>query len=232
MSIRSVRPSLLFLVLVLVSFAPVGPWSSGGARAQAVAGLTAYGGAALPTGPFAGSDSEDAGLATSGYAFGLDLGIPLARVPGLSVHSTLGAVTFGVEENVFDDTFGTGFDVDVGRYWGGLALSGLRYGGPAAPGLTLHATGQAGLVMFRAPDAVVSVAGQRAEMVSYWEPVLGACLGAGARLGGRVDLDARYFTLGRPSLEGQLRMSGLPNQDIEAEQPVAWLQLTLGLRVR
>lgn len=230
MSIRSVLPPLLVLVLLL-SFTPVGPWSSGRVRAQAVTGLTAYGGAALPTGPFAGSDSEDAGLATAGYAFGLDLGIPLAWVPGLSVHSTLGAVTFGVEQDVFDDTFGTGIDVDVGRYWGGLALSGLRFGGVAARGLTLHATGQAGLVMFRAPDAAVSVAGQRAEMVSYWTPVLGACLGAGARLGDRIDVDARYFSLGSPSLEGQIRMSGLPDQDIEAEQPVAWLQLTLGLRV-
>jgi opacity protein-like surface antigen len=191
----------------------------------------AFAGVVFPTGDFGDELGEDAGLATPGAVLGVALEVPIRRVPGLSWHSTAEGVTFGVEDDFFDDLFGEELEVDLGRYWTAVAHSGARYSVPVNPFLEVYGTAQLSVGMFKAPGATVSVFGETAVLTTEWSPARGYALGGGLSFHDRVDLDARYKRLINPEIKGELRYDG-EVEDFTADQNVSWLQVTIGIRWR
>lgn len=190
-----------------------------------------FGGITVPVGDFGDELGEEAGLATPGVGLGIDIGVPIKPVRGLGWQSAVEGMFFGVEDDFLVEGIGEGADLEIGRYWGALLFTGLRYSVAANPYLRLHGTGQLGVGVFRGPGVEVSAMGESAEYVSYWEPVRGYSVGAGASVNDRVDVEARYAMLVNPELEGELRYGSMV-EEIKAEQPVSWVRVTIGLRLR
>jgi hypothetical protein len=69
------------------------------------------------------------------------------------------------------------------------------------------------------------------ELISYWAPARGWSLGLGATVNDRVDLDVRYATLINPEIDGELRYGSLV-EEFEGEQPMSWIRLAVGVRLR
>ena len=200
-----------------------------GLSAQARWSVSVHGGMAFPTGDFADDEGAEAGLATLGFSLGSDLAMRIDAVPGLSWVSTVQGVTFGVDEDFIGD-LATGVEVDVGRYWGILAKTGLRYGiGEASP--RFHFAGQVVAGTVKAPNATFSGMGQTAELVSSWMPAKGYSLGVGSEIGDRLTIDLRYEGLINTEIEAEFRDGGT-TETFQGEQPMAWVRVAVGIRVR
>ena len=230
MSIRcaSLRPTLRWGLAILgpAFLLSSGVSAQGGIRASAFAGIT------LPTGEFADQVGESAGLAIHGWAVGVDIAVPIVGDRGLSWYSSLEGLTFGVSEEFMSEFMGSGIQVALTRgYLGSVLATGLRYDVPANPSLVLHLSGQFGAGFFKAPDAAFSGMGQTVQLVSYFTPVHGLGGSLGATVNDRVTVDAKYFYLRNPEIEGELRSGGL-TETLDGEQPMAWLRVALGLRIR
>lgn len=214
---RLAVPALAVTVAFAAPLSAQGRWSA-----------SLNGGLAFPVGDFADDAGEEAGLATLGLVLGSDLAMRIEAVPGLAWLSTIQGVTFGVDEDFIGD-FGTGVDINLGRYWGALAMTGLRYEvGGGYP--RFHVAGQMVAGMMKAPGAEFSGMGQTAELVANWMPAKGYSLGAGAMLGDRVQVDVRYVGLINTELELEFRDGGT-SETFEGEQPMAWVSVAVGLRV-
>lgn len=214
---RLAGPALAVTLAFTAPLAAQGRWSA-----------SLDGGLALPVGDFADDAGEEAGLATLGFALGSDLAMRIDAVPGLAWLSTIRGVTFGVDEDFIGD-FGTGVDINLGRYWGALAMTGLRYQlGGGYP--RVHFAGQMVAGVMKAPGAEFSGMGQTAEVVANWMPAKGYSLGVGAFLGDRFQVDVRYEALINTELELEFRDGGT-TETFEGEQPMAWVRITAGIRV-
>ncbi|MEJ2542415.1 MAG: hypothetical protein P8188_21075, partial [Gemmatimonadota bacterium] len=172
-------PTLAMMLALVAPLSAQGRWSA-----------TVHGGVGFPVGDFADDAGEEAGLATVGFALGSDLAMRIDAVTGLEWLSTIQGITFGVDEDIFGD-LAPGASVDLGRYWGALAMTGLRWGADAG-GARIHFTGQFAAGAVKAPGAEFSAMGETAELVSSWNPAKGYSVGAGADIGDRLVLDVRY----------------------------------------
>ena len=198
------------------------------AHAQGRWSASVFGGAGVPVGDFSDDAGESAGLATAGFVLGSDLAIRIPAVSGLDWLSTIQGVSFGVDEGFLQD-IPVAAEVDLGRYWGALLMSGLRYG--IGPGPTrVQFAGQVVIGMMRAPNGTVTAVGEEFELESFWEPVKGISGGLGLAVGDRVSVDARYETFFNPEVRGELRYQGTV-EELEGEQPMSWIRVTVGLRV-
>ena len=205
-----------------------------GLGAQERVSLGVLGGIALPTGDFGDELSEDAGLATTGFVLGAEVVVPIRPAPGLGWASSLAGMTFGVDDDFaagLADFFPGEATIDMGRYWSAVLFTGLRYTATVMPDVDLHGTGQVGAGMLKAPDASLVVLGTDYELDSSWEPVKGLAAGLGATFQDRLTLDARYFHFISPEISGELRYLS-EVEDLSGEQPVSFVQITLGWRLR
>jgi hypothetical protein len=214
---RLAGSALAVLVTLASPVSAQGRWSA-----------TLHGGIGLPTGDFADATGEEAGLATLGFALGSDLAMRIDAVPGLEWVSTVQGVTFGVDEDFIGD-FGPGVDINLGRYWGALAMTGLQFGfGESTP--RFHVVGQMLAGMIKAPGATFAGMGQTAELVASWKPAKGFSLGAGAEIGERLFMDVRYEALINTEIELEFRDGGT-SETFEGEQPTSWIRVSVGVRV-
>lgn len=187
-------------------------------------------GVALPTGDFADDASPEAGLATTGFALGFGLEVPVGGVSGLSWMTSVEGLTFGVDEALFSDLV-AGVEVDVGRYWTAVLFTGARYDAEASASVAVHVLGQVGAGGFKAPGAQISGFGETAELVTFWEAARGWAIGAGLTLNRRVDFELRYGTLINPEVSGELRYLGTV-EPVEGDQEVSWLRIGAAIRLR
>lgn len=204
------------------------PW---GAGAQSAPTVSASAGITVPTGPFSDQVGETAGLAEQGWTVGVDLSVPIGGDAGLAWFTSLEAMTFGVSDAFMGDFAGDGIELDMGSYFGSILATGLRYDAEVNPFLVLHLGGQVGAGFFKAPDATVSGMGETVELVSFYTPVHGFGGSLGATVNGRVRIDAKYFHLRNPEIEGELRSSG-PTEPVNGEQPMAWVRIGVAIKVR
>lgn len=229
MSIRTVslrlitRRALAALGLILLM--------SSGAAAQNRVKASAFVGLTVPTGEFADQLGEQAGLAEGGWMAGLDLSVPIAGDAGIFWFSSLETLSFGVSDAFMSGFAGDGIDYDLGSYVGPVLSTGLRYDVPANPFLVVHFGGQIGAGFFKAPDATISGMGETVELVSFFTPVHGFGGSIGATVNNRVRLDAKYFHLRNPEIEGEIRSSG-PTEAVDGEQPMAWFRIGIGVLLR
>lgn len=225
LAVTVMRGSALVLAVLLNSLIPRP------SVAQDRLAATVFAGAALPVGDFGDDFGEEAGLATPGVVLGGEIGVPVGPVPGLFWQSTLEGMTFGVDQDLFDEFFGDELDIDVGRYLAAVVHTGARYSAAVNPFVSVHGSAQVSLGVFKGPGATFSVAGETAELSTEWASARGYALGAGLTLNDRVELQAAYKRLINPEVNGELRYGTLV-EPVEADQEVAWVQVTLGLRLR
>ncbi|HSG49199.1 MAG TPA: hypothetical protein VLA43_15370 [Longimicrobiales bacterium] len=215
------RLAVLALVAALAFPPPLhaqGKWSA-----------SLFGGAGLPMGDFGDDAGEAAGLANPGFVLGSELAMSLRSVPGLDWLSTLQGVAFGVDESFLEELL-PGAQVDLGRYLGAMALTGLRLRVREA-GTRIHLAGQLLVGVMRAPSGTFSGAGERVELESGWEPVKGLSGGVGAAFGERITVEGRYVHLINPEVSAELTSQGVVLEEFQGEQPMSWIQVVLAVRV-
>jgi len=203
-----------------------------GVGAQERLAIDGHVGVALPVGDFSDVAGENAGLARTGFTAGADVTLPIHAVAGLGWSSRIEGATFKVDEELVSELVATlpGAGIDLGHYWGWLLFTGGRLTHPVLEGLDVHGTAQIGGGVFKAPGATITYMGDTAEMVTYWKPAKGFSFGVGATVKDRFILEARYFQLINTEIDGQFRVSGMV-EDFTSDQPVAWIQVTGGIRV-
>lgn len=190
---------------------------------------SALGGIGVPLGDFADDSGEEAGLATIGVTVGFDLSRRIGAVEGLSWFSTLAVAAFGVDDGFVVELGLDPAQVDIGRYWGMTAATGLGYAiGTGTPALQL--TGQLLVGAVRAPGLSVTQAGETLELDTNWEPARGVVVGAGLEISDRITLTARYTTLVNPEISGEFTYMG-STMTLDGDQPMSWLAVAAGVRV-
>lgn len=217
------RLAVLALVAALVLPPPLqaqGKWSA-----------SLFGGGTLPMGDFGDDAGDEAGLANPGFVLGSELAMSIRSVPGLDWLSTLQGVAFGVDESFLEELL-PGAQVDMGRYLGAMALTGLRLRVGEA-GTRIHLAGQLLVGVMRAPSGTFSDAGERVELEleSGWEPVKGLSGGVGAAFGERITVEGRYVHLISPEVSAELTSQGVVLEEFQGEQPMSWIQVVLAIRV-
>ncbi len=201
------------------------------AQAQPAPSVSGFIGVTVPTGEFADQVGGEAGLAEQGWVAGVDFSVPMGRRSDILWFSSLEAMTFGVSDAFMSGFSGDGIELDLGSYFGSVLSTGLRYDVEANPFLVIHLGGQIGAGFFKAPDATVSGMGETVELVSFFTPVHGFGASVGATVNDRIRLDAKFFHLRNPEIEGEIRSSG-PTEAIDGEQPMAWVRLGIGIKLR
>lgn len=214
---RGAIPALAAVLLASLPLHAQGRWSA-----------AVQGGLAFPTGDFADDDSEEAGLATLGLTLGAELALRVGSGAGIEWVSNLQGVSFGVDDALFGDLGGV--DVDVGRYWGVLLMSGLRYR-PGEGSTRAQLAAQLVAGGMRAPNATLRFMGESAELVSSWAPAKGYSVGAGVSFGERFSVDARYEALLNTEVSAELRYQGTV-EEFEGDQPMSWIRITASYRLR
>jgi hypothetical protein len=189
-----------------------------------------FGGLSLPTGDFASTSSVEAGGAKTGFVVGGELGVNL--VAGLAWWNTVAVSFNSLNDELVKDLAGvSSVSGDIGSWTTVWPMTGLRYTTWVAPGVTIYATGQVGILFGSTPEVSVNSGGFRYSSKSFSSSAFAYGFGAGV-------LIANRFTAGVPYMTGQ------PEYDVEylasapgftstttgkIDQPTSIFQLTVGI---
>lgn len=207
--------------------------TSAGLLAQERVTLSGFGGIALPVGAFGDQIGDNAGLATTGFLVGGEVVVPIRPISGLGWASRIEGASFKVDDKVIAELTGglsSELSFDLGHYWMAIAFTGVQYTLPVMPGLDVYGVGQVGGGTYRGPDASIVYLGTNYELKSFWEALKGISAGGGATVKDRFLLDVRYFHFINPEMDGELRYMSEVEQ-LTGEQPVSWVQMTVGIRI-
>ncbi|MBI3005076.1 MAG: hypothetical protein HYY49_06620 [Ignavibacteriales bacterium] len=159
-----------------------------------------FGGLAIPVSDFAAKDyyNVKAGGANLGFAFGAELGVPIA--PVLSWWSSAMFSFNGLSEDYIKSAFGNSGSVsgNLGTWTTIWPVTGLRFTTVVSPTISLSLSGQVGIVFGTSPDVNATQGGSSTTSPSVSASAFAYGLGAGLIFGERVNVTARYFT-GQPS---------------------------------
>jgi len=209
-----------------------------------------FGAYLMPTGDFGDDSGSDAGLAKSGFGFGMEYSTPLGS-PGLELMMSTSLFVNGFDEDAMEDelrdTFsGSGIDVDcvsVESYLNIPIMGGVRYLTPVSPVVDLFGVGLVGLNVLMVPEIEADIMVWDEDENKYKEAYLeqdhdpatsfGMGLGGGVIVNKRMSIGFRYYSLGKPEINGTMGIDvyGVRSEhsDVKFDQSVSVFLITAGL---
>lgn len=189
-----------------------------------------FGGLSLPTGDFASTSSVEAGGAKTGFVVGGELGVNF--VAGLAWWNTVAVSFSSLNDELVKNLAGlTSVSGDIGSWTTVWPMTGLRYTTWVAPGVTIYATGQVGILIGSSPEVSVSSGVFRYSAKSFSSSAFAYGFGAGVLIANRFTAGVRYMT-GQPEydVEYQVSAPGFTSTTTgKTGQPTSIFQLTVGV---
>jgi len=194
-----------------------------------------FGGLAIPTGDFGSTSSAGAGGASTGFAFGGEVGFPLPG--GLSVVGTTTLAFNSLSEKYFQDASGSSSSVsgDLGSWTTIWPMVGMRYTGSFTPAASYYLQGQLGLLFGSSPEVNASQSGYRYTAASASGTAFGYSFGAGVIFAKIMTVSVRYSG-GQPTYEYQVMesftspgFSSTTTYNVKNDHPAAIFQLLVGI---
>lgn len=186
--------------------------------------VTLFGGASLPQGEFASTNTQEAGLATTGFTGSLEVS---SRVnPALSWTSTFSFVSNSLDVEEMQKQAGSAFTVTGGSYTGIWGLTGIKFSAPVSPVAELYGQAQAGLMHSSFPDLDVTFLGTKISQTATSSITFGFGVGAGVQLN-KVNIGVRYYSA-KPEYE-QTASGGGSTAKNTVKLPMAVLLVMIGI---
>jgi opacity protein-like surface antigen len=181
-------------------------------------------------------DNDDAGGAGIGIDLGLQYTYQLTE-SGLGLFAGIDFNYNGLKKDVKDDIeqmfedYGiTSGDFTHYKYFNIPISAGLIYKYDADDKISL--IGNAGLTInfLKVSDFILEVNGDRFTTEFDLSNSVGFKIGGGILINSRTSIMIDYLALGRHDLNGKMSASGVPSEDIDGEQKIDMLTITVGLR--
>lgn len=194
-----------------------------------------FGGLAFPTGDFGSTSSVSAGGASTGFAFGGEIGIPLPR--GLSVLGTATLAFNSLSEKYFQDASGSSAPIsgDLGSWTTIWPMAGIRYSGSFTPAAGYYLQGQVGLLFGSTPEVNASQGGYRYTAKSASSSAFAYGFGVGVVFARIVNVGLRYSG-GQPTYEYQVTetfsqpgFTSTTTYNAKNDHPATMFQLLVGI---
>ncbi|HXG37761.1 MAG TPA: hypothetical protein VNL36_03215 [Bacteroidota bacterium] len=194
-----------------------------------------FGGLAFPTGDFGSTSSVGAGGASTGFAFGGEVGIPLPG--GLSVLGSTTLAFNSLSEKYFQDASGSSSSVsgDLGSWTTIWPMAGIRYSGSFTPAAGYYLQGQVGLLFGSTPEVNASQGGYRYTAKSASSSALAYGFGVGVVFARVVNVSLRYSG-GQPTYEytvtetiSQPGFTSTTTYNTKNDHPATMFQLLVGV---
>jgi hypothetical protein len=193
----------------------------------------------MPVGEFGDDSGYEAGLANTGFGFGLAYRVPLG-VPSLSLVFDAGLLANPLDTDPIEFSMGGG-GVDATSWWNIPVLSGIRFDAPASPLVSMYGTGLVGVSFARSPE--ITWSGMYYDGMTWYNAKIiqksgsgtsfGLKLGGGLLIADRLDVGVSYLNLGKPEfdVDTQLMFDGYSAVDgLKFKQSVSMLLISAGVR--
>ena len=153
-------------------------------------------------------------------------------VAGLAWWNTVAVSFNSLNEQLVEDLAGVNsVSGDMGSWTTIWPMTGLRYTTWVAPGVSIYATGQVGVLLGSTPEVSVSSGGFSYSSKSFSSSAVAYGFGAGVLVANRFAAGIRYLT-GQPEYEFEFRASGpgfTSTTTGKIDQPTSVFQITVGV---
>jgi hypothetical protein len=209
-----------------------------------------FGAYSMPSGDFGDDSGSGAGLAKSGFGFGIEYSTPLGS-PGLELMMSSSLLVNGLDADAMEDELRdefSGSDIEVeyveaGSYLNIPIMGGVRYLTPVSPMVDLFGIGLVGLNVLMVPEIQADLMVwddtaneyKRAYLEQNHDPAtsFGMGLGGGVIVNKRMSIGFRYYSLGKPEINGEMDIDvyGVRSEhsDVKFDQSVSVFLITAGL---
>jgi hypothetical protein len=186
--------------------------------------VTLFGGASLPQGEFANSNTQEAGYGATGYTGSLE--VSSRKNPALSWTSTFSVVMNPLDVDEMQKQAGSSYTISGGSYTGLWGLTGIKFNAPVSPTAEFYGQAQGGLLHSSFPDLDVTFMGTTVKQTATSKITFGFGVGAGVQMK-NLNIGIRYYSA-KPEYE-QTASGGGITVKASVKLPMTVLLLMVGV---